>query len=66
MLLLSLISRKKKNKTVTRQTGQVWNLKPNVSQTYRSAKSQPGHVVKNGEEGEQDRGDLEGHIQRYL
>jgi hypothetical protein len=49
-----------------RKTGQVWNLKPNKSQTYRSVKSQPGHVVKNGEEGEEDRGDLQGHIQRIL
>jgi hypothetical protein len=32
-----------------RKTGQVWNLKPNGSQTYKFGKSQPAHVVKNGE-----------------
>jgi hypothetical protein len=56
-----------KKKTVKKlETGQVWNLKPNGSQIYRSGKSQPAHVVKNGEEREQDGADLEGHIQRNL
>jgi hypothetical protein len=49
-----------------RETGQIWNLKPNGKQTYRLEMSQPGHVVKNGEEGEQHGGDLEGLIQRML
>jgi hypothetical protein len=49
-----------------RKTGQLWNLKPNKSQTYRSGKSQPGHVVKNGEEGDLDGLDYQGHSQRNL
>jgi hypothetical protein len=49
-----------------RETGQVWNFKSNGSQTYRSGKSQPVHVVTNGEEGDLERLDYQGHSQRNL
>jgi hypothetical protein len=61
MIPFSLTSCKKIIKK--RETGQVWNLKPNGSQTYRSGKSQPVHVVTNGD---LDRLDYQGHSQRNL